>query len=180
MLRKLLIIGCLLISSNLIAQPDHIPAPPRPGQAPLPPGTTNYKEIGAPLPDFKIVTSKGTVITNEDLKNKANLFVMIFNPTCSHCEDQTELLEKNIDLFKKSKVVFVASDVASVNIPFFEKGLHTDNYKPFIIGTDSCHYVDKMFLYQMLPQINIYDKHRKLVKIFTGGAAIDSLKPYIQ
>ena len=49
-------------------------------------------------------TTKDTVqyaiYTNKDFDMKGNFFVMMFNPTCSHCADMTQLLEKNMPLFK--------------------------------------------------------------------------------
>jgi hypothetical protein len=36
-----------------------------------------------------------------------------------------------------------------------------------------------MYMYQSLPQLNIYNKERKLIKYFTGDIAIDSIRTYI-
>lgn len=119
-------------------------------------------------------------VTDKDLDNGANLFVMMFNPTCSHCEEQTMTFEKNIELFKKTKVVLLANLAMKTYLPDFVQRLKTDNYAPFYIGLDSSGFIDKVFLYQALPQINIYDGQRKLLRTYTGDVAIDSLKQYIQ
>jgi thioredoxin-related protein len=175
MLRKLMIIGLLLHTGNVFAQNKEVYTPPPP------PVMGHYKEIGDPLPPIAIYTSKGKKITNKDMKNDANLFVMLFNPTCSHCEDMTMLLEKNIALFDKSKLLMVATSTQAPYIKGFEDSYHTDQYKTMTVGLDSnMHLVDKTFRYKMLPQISVYDKDRKLIKVFTGEIPIDSLKPYIQ
>ena len=128
------------------------------------------------------VTSEMTkeYITNKELDNQANLFVMMFNPTCSHCEDMTSLLEKNMSLFKRSKIVLVATKVMTPYLPDFIKSFHIDEYPQMHVGTDSMGFIDKVFLYSALPQINIYDSQRKLLKIYTGDVEIDSLKRYIE
>jgi phenylacetate-CoA ligase len=36
------------------------------------------------------------------------------------------------------------------------------------MGVDSSEMINKMYMYQSLPQLNIYNKERKLIKYFTG------------
>ena len=119
-------------------------------------------------------------ITNDDFNNKANLFVMIFNPNCGHCEDETFLLEKNIGLFKKSRIILMANLVMWDYLPNFSRSLHLGDYPNFILGTVNSDFVNNIFLYKPLPQINIYDHQHKLLKTFTGEVAIDSLSACIE
>lgn len=140
----------------------------------------NYKEVGAPMPPIRLVTQDGKVYTTKKLKNKYNLIVMLFNPTCEHCHEETFTLEKNIHLIKKSHVVLMASkDVASY-MDFFKNTTKYPQYPSLKVGIDSADFVNQTFRYQSLPQINIYDKNRKLIRIFNGDTPIDSLKQYIQ
>ena len=125
-------------------------------------------------------SDKKQYLTNEDLDNDANLLVMLFNPNCSHCQDETEMLEKNIFYFNKTTLVMVASPLTTLYLPNFVQSYHLADYPSICLGIDSSNFLNKVFLYKALPQINVYDKHRKLVKIFTGDVAIDSLKGYIQ
>lgn len=119
-------------------------------------------------------------LTNEDLDNGANLFLMMFNPTCSHCEEATIQLGRNADLFDRSKVVLMANPAMKYYFNDFNVFTHQDEYPFMLMGADSTDCVGKLFLYKPLPQINIYDADRKLIKIFNGDIAIDSLKQYIQ
>ena len=120
------------------------------------------------------------VLTNKDVDNGANLFIMLFNPTCSHCEDETALIERNIGFIKNSKFLFLATPVMKPYLPDFVNMMHITDFPEFRIGIDSSGYLNNMFLYQALPQINIYDHDRKLLRIFTGEVAIDTLKKYIE
>lgn len=142
--------------------------------------TVNYKAIGAPLPPIRVVTSAGKNITNRDVAYDGNLLVMLFNPTCEHCENVTAAMEKNIFLFKKTKVLMVAAAPMMEYLSYFENNMKTAQYPTFIVGIDSNFLVDRTFAYQSLPQINIYDKDRRFVKMYAGEVAIDSLKQYIQ
>ncbi len=123
---------------------------------------------------------KYSVVTDKDLDNGANLLVMMFNPTCSHCEEMTMLMSQNIDAFKKSKVVLLATRQMATYIPDFAERRQISKYPPMYIGYDSLKFVEELFLYQTLPQINIYNSNRKLIKTYNGEVPIDTLKKYIE
>ena len=57
---------------------------------------------------------------------------------------------------------------------------HVDKYPEIYLGTDSTDFVSNLFLYQALPQINVYSADRKLIRSYSGEVAVDSLKKYIQ
>lgn len=119
-------------------------------------------------------------ITADDLKTNGNgnLFIMMFNPTCSHCDEMTTRLEKNIDFFDKSKILLMASSGMKEYLPEFTRRHNIEEHSNMYIGFDSSGFINNTFLYQPLPQINIYNPARKLIKIYTGEIAIDSLKQY--
>jgi hypothetical protein len=141
---------------------------------------TNYRIMGAPLPPLRIVYPQKVVYTNDSLKNDANLILMLFNPTCEHCEDMTIALEKNIGLFQKSHIMLVAAEGMAAYLEFFENGTRVKNFPKIKYGLDSSNIVNNLFNYEMLPQINVYNANRRLIKTFNGLEEIDSLKPYIQ
>jgi thiol-disulfide isomerase/thioredoxin len=203
MLRNLIILLSISCCTTAIAQPRADAKPP--AAAGQTEADIDYKLIGADMPPLFLekVIDSGRVkaglskypkdseprfVSNEDLNQKANLFVMMFNPTCSHCMDETEMLERNKDLFKKSKLVMIAMHGMKSYMQHFVSLMKVEDYPFIIIGTDSTKrvgndssgFINKVFLYSALPQINIYDKKRKLLKSFTGEVAIDSLKQYIQ
>ena len=205
MLRKLLIILCVAMSTKSVAQVGITPVKTTEKHAET---EIDYKLPGSPMPSFMMVEmmevpakpaaggaaeskkerreKAGTsniaerVLTTGDLDNGANLFVLLFNPTCSHCEDETKMLGQHIELFKRSKIVLMANLAMKTYVPDFVKNLHTADFPPMHVGVDSAGFIDKVFMYQALPQINIYDGQRKLLKIYTGEANLDSLKQYIQ
>ena len=199
MLQKVLVLCCLLSATSTLAQE-------RKNTEKQTASETDYMQPGAPMPPLLLVSYYDTgnfqkkkpsrrrkadatdetpqmavrYMTNKDLDNGANLFVMLFNPTCSHCEDATALMEKNIALFKKTKIVLMATNIMKPYLPDFIRSLHTADYPQIYVGTDSLNFISKVFLYSALPQINVYGKERKLLKIFTGEVELDSLKRYIE
>ncbi|NDA64813.1 MAG: hypothetical protein EBX50_22730, partial [Chitinophagia bacterium] len=129
-------------------------------------------------PDTALVYTK--IITDKNVPAKGNLFLMIFNPTCGHCEDQTDQFIKNISLFNKSNLVLVTNPVMRGYLPDFIKNHHIKDHPQIQVGVDSSGYISNTFLYGSLPQINIYNSDLKLIKMYQGEVVIDSLKQYIQ
>ena len=199
--RKLLTLFCVFLSLALFAQKKSgaqavtMPEPPK----------IDYTQIGAPMPPLvlkildtidrtvvrdgnwwfrlwhkRTVVEKTSELKNEDFKSDVNLFVMLFNPNCGHCIEQTEVFKKNMDLFHKSRLVMVANVKMKDYLPDFIKQRETKNYPKITVGIDNSNFVNETFLYRALPQINVYSPERKLLKVYNGDIAIDSLKKYIQ
>lgn len=196
--RKLLIVGLLFISivafakkkqtssSTIKNRPDVSKILKVQGSALLYPLENqmevqfDYKQMNAPLPQFGVINYQNKDIT-QDLFNGSNLFVMVFNPTCDHCEDETLLLEKNIELFKNSKILMVAAPIMVSMLEYVEANVKFSKYPTFTVAVDSAKVLDKIFNYKGLPQINIYSgKDKRLLKTFNSDTPIDSLKEYIQ
>ncbi len=121
-----------------------------------------------------------SVITDQDLDNGANLIVMMFNPTCSHCEEQTLTFIKNSQLFKRTKLVLLANKGMRAYIPDFVRGYKTYEHPFIYVGIDSSGFNENAYMYKALPQINIYGRDRKLMKYYNGQVSIDSLAKYIE
>ncbi|MCB9046094.1 MAG: hypothetical protein H6550_08130 [Chitinophagales bacterium] len=184
MLRKLLIIT-LLFSTVAVTygQKKDKKKKNRKGkteQVTTDPEKIDYKAEGAPLPHLDMTTRKGEKLTEKDFDNGANLLVMLFNPTCDHCQEMTVQLEKNIDLFQKSKILLIAAPSMMDYLEFYNNVTRYSKYPQITVAVDSAGYIDKVFTYTALPQINFYDKKRKLLKTFSGDTPIEALKPYIE
>jgi hypothetical protein len=67
-------------------------------------------------------------------------------------------------------------------LPYFNnffKQTSLNEFPEIIVGVDSADFITQVYTYSSLPQINIYDKHRKLIKVFHGDTPVDSLKHYL-
>lgn len=166
------VVSALTIPGNAFLRPDKTAAEVE----------MDYKLLDAPLPKFNIINHENKNITKDVLASGGNLFLIMFNPTCEHCEDETRLITQNIFMFKKSKVLLVAADVQTPNLSYFESTLKCSQYPSTItVSIDSARLIRKLFTYAALPQINIYDgKSLKLIKTYEGFVPLDSLRQYIQ
>ncbi|RYZ54077.1 MAG: hypothetical protein EOP49_05925 [Sphingobacteriales bacterium] len=179
MLRKLILIGCSL---GIVFTGD---AQNRKKKKNTAPGATqtsgiDYKQQGAPLPPVRFFNQDGKYITNKTLDNKANLFLMLFNPTCEHCEEQTILFKDNIHLFKNTKIVLVAGPAMGPYLEYFVNTTKISGFPSIQLTLDSSNYIEQTYHYSSLPQLNIYDADRKLLRTFNGSVPLDTLRQYIQ
>lgn len=142
----------------------------------------DYKQTNAPLPKFKIINNEQKDISNELFHSGGNLVLMMFNPTCDHCEEETRTFIKNLYLFQKSRILLVAAPVQTPNLGYFESIVHFSLYPSTItVAIDSTGLIDRLFTYKSLPQINIYDgQNMRLLRTFEGFTPLDTLRPYIQ
>lgn len=140
----------------------------------------DYKTVGAPMPSLRVVTKDRKSVTTASLAGSSTLIVMMFNPTCGHCEEMTKAIEEHAALFKTTPVVLVAAAGMFEYLDYFRKNVKADDYPLLQIGVDSTGFIDKTFNYEGLPQVNVYDQNRKLLKAFNKITTIDSIKQFIQ
>ena len=139
----------------------------------------SYREVGSILPPLRVIDTTRHEYTAADYSNKNHFFVFLFNPTCGHCIKMAKLVNDNSEVFKKNKVLFMAGPAMMPYLPSFYEASGIKMTSDVKVGIDSASAVDRLYMYKMLPQINIYDKDRRLVKVFHGDVPLDSLKKYI-
>jgi len=137
-----------------------------------------YKSLGASLPPLRIVDREMKAYTEADIKPAGHFFLVLFNPTCGHCMDMAKLFGTHDKEFKNNTIMFVAAPDMMEYFDHFYEGSGAGNYKDITIGVDSSDLVKNLFKYGTLPQINIYNSDRKLVRIFSGETSLDSLLRY--
>lgn len=139
----------------------------------------SYREVGSILPSLRVIDTLKHEYSEADFSNKHHFFVFLFNPTCGHCIKMAKLVNDNKDMFRKNNVLFMAGPAMMPYLPSFYQASGLDIKGDIKVGIDSASAVDRLYQYRMLPQINIYDKDRRLIKVYYGDVALDSLKKYI-
>jgi len=177
MARKLLIVSILLLLTSVSFAQKKKKDREKKGQTEA---NSTYNEIGATLPPLNFYRRDGISLTEKDLNANAPLIIMLFNPTCEHCEQQAKIFQQHLSWFKDTELLLMAAEHMGPYLGYFVSNTGSDKYPSLQIGLDSSNFIKNTFRYESLPQINVYDKQRKLVKVFTGITPIDSLKPYIQ
>lgn len=140
----------------------------------------DYRKIGAPMPELRIVDRAGLSYSALDFTEDKNAFLILFNPTCGHCLDLAQLIMKNKTSFEDNTVMMMAAAEMMSFLPQFAGEANWEDGANFILGVDSAHVVEELFNYQILPQINIYDKNHKLIKSLYGDVSMPELEGYLK
>lgn len=157
------VVAFLLIVSTLPAfsQTDTMPPP--------------YKRFPEYPPVKLLLPDSVSFFTKDDLPKKTPILLMMFNPTCSHCQHETEELVKNIDEFKNIQVVMATSMPFDSMVVFREKYKLAD-YKNIVVGQDTHYFLFSYFQNHNLPFHAFYDKKKQLISVFEGSVGIHSIR----
>ena len=79
-----------------------------------------YKQPNAPIPSFRIETAEGKFHTEKDIPAKTAV-VILFNPTCDHCQELTKDIVKNKEKFAGIPLMFIAAKDMKPYLPDFIK-----------------------------------------------------------
>lgn len=154
--------------------PKNIPA----AQQKKDPLLENYQAMGASLPTLRLVDTLNKVYTEKDFESKHNFFLFMFNPTCGHCIQMAKLVGDNKDKFKDIKIAFMAGPQMTPYLSSFYQASNIAVAPEIKVGVDSAYAIEKIYNYLSLPQLNIYDKNRKLIKVYHSDVPLDSLMKY--
>lgn len=136
--------------------------------------TPAYKKYPT-LPAFQLVSLDSTKVFNtfEIPEGKPTLF-MLFAPDCDHCEMATDSLVKHLPEFKGTNI-YLLSFYSLDAIKTFVQKTGLDQHKEINVSKDPITFFPKFFDVHYFPYMVVYDKHKKLVKAWDGGAKTDEL-----
>lgn len=161
----LIIIGLLLIiNADSYSQHNHqvdtVPAPAK--------RSKNFPPVKLLMPD------SATYFTKEKLAKNKPVFLMVFHPSCEHCQQEAEEITKNIDRFKGIQIVMSSMVPLSEMKPFTEK-YKLAAFDNIIVAQDYSFFLPPFFQFNNLPFLAFYNKKKKLVSTFGGSLSVDKI-----
>ncbi len=162
MKRILFLIGCLLIAMVGFSQKsmtDSVPAYIRAGVIP------SFISYAAP---------DSTLFSKQDVHKGKPVLLMIFSPDCSHCQNVTKEIIKNIDHFKKAQIIMITW-LPYPEMTAFYKDYKIANYPEIKMAWDSKYFFLPYYNVRNYPKLIVYDKKGKYVKEFQGDVNIDDV-----
>ncbi|RQO30859.1 hypothetical protein DBR32_09075 [Taibaiella sp. KBW10] len=136
---------------------------------------TDYKAIQAPLPSFSMETLDGKMIHQDHFPADKPLIVVLFNPTCEHCEDLGKDIVAHKEAFKNIPVVFIAAKDMK---PYLAAYINTTGLKQMpetMVGADRSDVIPQIYEYKALPQTNIYNGKHQLIFKHNGSITAKAL-----
>jgi hypothetical protein len=160
-MKPLLFLFAIIFSTSIIAQ-DKVIDPP-------------YKRFPEYPPVKLLLADSSSFFTKDDLPKKKPVWLMMFNPQCTHCQHETEELVKNIDEFKDIQVIMTTSMPLDSMKAFSDK-YKLSSYKNIIVGQDTHYFLFSYFQNRNLPFHAFYDKKKQLIKVFEGSVSINAIR----
>ncbi len=123
-------------------------------------------KVGDALPDFEVVMSDGSVVTDEDLKGKVSMAVF-FNTGCPDCQEELPVVQRIYDEYASKGVVFVlisreeGSD--SISDYWEENGLE------MAYSAQEDRSVYKKFAKSLIPRVYVNDRDGIIRYVFTDN-----------
>lgn len=132
------------------------------------------------LPAFKMLSIDSTQCINTAFIAPGNTSIFFyFSPDCEHCQKETrELLEHEIE-FRETNIYMVTNESIQEAKKFCQ-AFRLDTAKNIFIGMDYDYSFYRAFLPPTIPFIAIYDKKKKLRKVYQGETNINSIITAIQ
>lgn len=139
------------------------------------------EEPPAELPAFSFfkVHSGGfganPVFSNNDLPSGKATVVMLFDPYCDHCQQQTEEFTQAAGKLKNIHFVYVTTESAEAASEFESKYLKNSGLS-YTLLRDKNYQFDSIFSYSPVPSVYLYSANGRLLKYYkTDKAPVDEL-----
>jgi thiol-disulfide isomerase/thioredoxin len=132
------------------------------------------------LPDFKILQKdSATWFTKANLKSGKPVMIMLFSPDCEHCQLQTKDILKKIKELGDLQIV-MATFQPMEKMRKFHKEYGISAYPNIHMGRDESFFFGPYYVGRSIPFLAIYDRNRKLIKVYDGGAPAEKISAAIK
>lgn len=160
-MKKLIsIVTSFLFVAVVHAQNDSIQAP--------------YKKFPTYPPVKLLLPDSISYFSKTDLSKKKPVMLMLFSPTCEHCQHETAELVEKIDKFKNIQIVMVTSMPFDSMMAFREK-YQLAKYENIVVGQDTHYFLFSFFLNHHLPFLAFYNRKKELISVFEGGLPMEKV-----
>ena len=133
------------------------------------------------LPAFNIkLMDSVTIFNTYNIPEGKPTAIMLFSPECKHCKRTIKALIKGMDSIKNIQFYLVTGyhDFAAIRA-FYEEH-HLADYKNIqVVGRDYEFFFLSFYETKMVPDIVLYDAHKKLVKLIEGETTASEIHQYV-
>ena len=133
------------------------------------------------LPAFNIrLVDSFTVFNTFNIPRGRYSLIILFDPDCKHCKAETKELIAGMDSLSDIDMYFITPVQSVTEIKKFYDDNHFANYKNIkVIGRDYEFFFHDFFQVHFVPDLALYDDHKKFVHLFEGRATVKDLYDYV-
>ncbi|MFN3403949.1 MAG: redoxin domain-containing protein [Cytophagaceae bacterium] len=139
-------------------------------------GKAQYlKRKAKTLPLLNYVTLDENTFDNKKLKEKQNLLLMYFDPTCEICHNEIMQIMNNLEELEETEIILI-SPHPKTEIEKFAEKFQLQEKKQVVILMDREGNFPKQFKAETFPAIFLYNTDRILVGDFDSYADFNEIK----
>jgi len=95
--------------------------------------------------------------------------IFFFSPDCGHCRRTTQRIVDSMDMLKDIRFYMVTPLFNMVELRKFYEEFHLAEYKNIkLVGRDYEFFCGSFFGIKVVPDLVLYDGHKKLIKLIQG------------
>jgi thiol-disulfide isomerase/thioredoxin len=127
------------------------------------------------LPAFNLLLQDSvTEFNTYNIKEGRPTVLFFFSPDCEHCQITTKALMSKMDSMKGADF-YMFSFMPLSMLRTFAKEYHLDDYPNILVAKDNEFFFPSFYKAQTVPYLVVYDRHKKLVKLWNGTVKVPEL-----
>jgi hypothetical protein len=127
------------------------------------------------LPHFTLLSLDSShILKSEEIPAGRPCVFFYFDPTCEHCQKETEGIVSHRQELKNVRFYFLSA-ASRKDIDSFYTSYHLDEQPNVFVGMDYQFSFFNAFLPSTIPYMAVYNDRRVLAKVYNGEADIHSL-----
>ena len=134
------------------------------------------------IPEFSFVKMQSDgIFSSNDIKKGKKTLIVLFSPTCIHCQLALNHLSNNFDYLKDTQVILVSEYKADEVLPFLKEHApkFVDN-KNVELLYDSNYEFAPIFQPTSIPTFYLFDKDKSLLTIKKGSVEANQIFTYLK
>jgi thiol-disulfide isomerase/thioredoxin len=120
------------------------------------------------IPGFTLLSLDSVPFTQTVLVENKNTIIMLFNPTCGHCQDQLQLMLALPEITQSTNVILTSSETLNKIKTFYDK-FHLEKYPLIHIGKDYKYFFGGFYQPKTIPVLAFYNPQKQLVYFNQGN-----------
>lgn len=119
-------------------------------------------------PNFVLLSLDSVAFTQNVLVENKSTIIMLFNPTCGHCQQQLELLLTLPEVTNATNLILTSTEPLYKIKEFYDK-YHLEKYSWIHMGKDHKYFFGGFYRPKTIPVLAFYNKQKKLTYFNQGN-----------
>ena len=128
------------------------------------------------VPAFNIMQLDSNIFNTFNIPNGQPIALVFFDPDCKHCKATIKSFTEHMDSMANIQFYLFSARHDLDAIKGFYNKFHLEKYPNIkVVGMDTEFFFFSYYKVKFVPDIALYDREKKLIKLFEGAATVNEL-----